>query len=83
MRPAADALHEINSWRIRRDVKALVAGFAENVSADTNARFELEAMGAAIRASPGVERDHNARMVRMILWDIFDHSGNNTEIVMQ
>jgi len=40
-------------------------------------------MGAAIRALPGVERDHNARMVRMILWDIFDHSGNDTEIVMQ
>ena len=31
---------------------------------------------------PPVRRPASS-MVRMILWDIFDHSGNNTEIVMQ
>ena len=37
-------------------------------------------MGVAIRAPFGVERDHNAHTVRMILRDIFDHSGNITQI---
>ena len=37
-------------------------------------------MGVTIRASSGVERDHNAHTVRMILRDIFDHSGNITQI---
>ena len=36
-------------------------------------------MGVAIRALSGVERDYNAHMVRMILRDIFDHSGNITQ----
>ena len=37
-------------------------------------------MGVAIRAPFGVERDHNAHTVRMVLRDIFDHSGNITQI---
>ena len=32
----------------------------------TDARFVVETMGTAIRALPGVERDHNAHMVRVI-----------------
>ena len=41
-RPAANALHEIRFRRVRRDVEPLVAGLAENVSAHTDARFEVE-----------------------------------------
>ena len=52
------------------DVETLVAGLAEDVPADTDARFEVETMGVAIRARFGVERDHNAHTVRMILRDI-------------
>ena len=52
----------------------------ENVPAEANARFEVEAMGVAIGALPAVERDHNAYTVRMVLRDIFDHSGNSTQI---
>ena len=37
-------------------------------------------MGVAIRALPGVERDYNAHSVWMILRNIFDHSGNITQI---
>jgi hypothetical protein len=36
--------------------------------------------GVAIRALPGVDRDHNAHTVRMILRNIFDHSGNIIQI---
>ena len=61
-------------------VEPLVAGLAENVSADTDARFVVETMGVAIRALFGVERDHDAHTVRMILRDIFDHSGNIIQI---
>ena len=48
--------------------------------ADTDARFQVETTGVALRASPGVERDHDAHTVRMILRDIFDHSGNIIQI---
>jgi hypothetical protein len=37
-------------------------------------------MGVTIPAPFGVERDHNAHTVRMILRDIFDHSGNIIQI---
>jgi hypothetical protein len=79
--PAANALHEKHFRRVRRDVEPLVAGLAENVPADTDARFVVETMGVAIRALFGVERDHDAHTVRMILRDIFDHSESNTQIV--
>jgi hypothetical protein len=75
-----NALHEIRFRGVRRDVEPLVAGLVENVPADTDARLEVETIGAAIRALPGVERDHNARTVRMILRDIFDHRGNTTQV---
>jgi hypothetical protein len=48
--------------------------------ADTDARFLVETMGAAIRALFGIERDHNAHMVRVILRDIFDHSESSIQI---
>lgn len=64
--------------RVRRDVEALVAGLAENIPAHTDARFVVETMGTAIRALLGIERDHNAHMVRVILRDIFGLSGNIT-----
>jgi hypothetical protein len=54
----------------------------ENVPADANARFEVEAMGVAIGALPAVERDHNAYTVRVVLRDIFDHSGNTTLVML-
>jgi hypothetical protein len=76
-------LHEKHSRWVPRDVEALVAGLAEDVPADTDARFVVETIGVAIWALFDVERDHNAHMVRMIMWDIFDHSGNNTQIVAQ
>ena len=79
-RSAANSLHKIHFRRVRRDVEALVAGLAEDIPADTDARFVVETMGVAIRAPFGVERDHNAHTVRMILRDIFDHSGNITQI---
>src|SRR5258705_12040540 len=72
---AANALHEKRSRRVRRDVDPLVAGLAENAPAHTDARFVVETMGTAIR-----ERIHNAHMVRVILRDIFGHSGNITQI---
>ena len=68
--PAANALHEKHSRRIRRDVEPLIAGLAENVPADTNARLEVETIGVAIGALPGVESDHNPHTVRMILRNI-------------
>jgi hypothetical protein len=37
-------------------------------------------MGVAIRAAFGVERDHNAQTIRMVLRDIFDHRGNIIQI---
>ena len=77
---AANALHEIHFRRVGRDVEPLVAGLAENVSAHTDARFEVESIGVAIRALPGVERHYNAHTVRMVLRDIFDHSGNIIQI---
>ena len=43
-RPAANALHKMHFRRVWRDVEALVAGLAENVPADTDARFEVETM---------------------------------------
>ena len=79
-RSAANSLHKIHFRRVRRDVEALVAGLAEDVPADTDARFVVETMGAAIRALPGVECDHNAHTVRVILRNIFDHSRNNAQI---
>ena len=79
--PAANALHEKHSRRVRRDVEPLVAGLAENVPAHADARFVVETMGVAIRALFGVERDHNAHTIRMILRDIFDQSESNTHIV--
>ena len=79
-RSAANALHEIHFRRVGRDVEPLVAGLAENVSADADARFEVETVTVAIRALPGVERDYNAHSVWMILRKIFDHSGNITQI---
>ena len=77
--PAAKALHEKHSRRVRRNVKALVAGFAKNVSAHSDARFVVQTIGTAIRALFGVERDHNAHMVRVILRDIFGHGVNITQ----
>jgi hypothetical protein len=67
------SLHEKHSRRVRRNVKALVAGFAENVSAHTDARFVVETIGTAIGALFGIERDHNTHMVRVILRGIFGH----------
>ena len=79
-RPAANALHEKHFRRVRRDVEPLVADLAENVPADADARFVVETIGVAIRALFDVERIHNAHTVRMILRNIFDHSGNITQI---
>jgi hypothetical protein len=45
-----------------RDVEPLVAGLAQNVPADTGARFVVETTGVAIRALSGVERDNNVRI---------------------
>ena len=39
-------------------------------------------MGVAIGALPAVERDHNAYTVRVVLRDIFDHSGNTTLVML-
>ena len=78
--PAANALREKHSRRVRRDVEPLVAGLAENVPADTDARFLVETIGVAIRALFDVERDHNAHVVRVILRDIFGHGVNITQI---
>src|SRR5262245_55636187 len=82
-RPAANALHEIHFRRVGRDVEPLIAGLAENVPADTDARFIVKTIGIAIRALFGVERAHNAHVVRMVLRDIIDHSGNNAQNVVQ
>ena len=79
-RSAANALHEKHFRRVRRDVEPLVADLAENVPADADARFVVETIGVAIRALFDVERIHNAHTVRMILRNIFDHSGNITQI---
>ena len=80
---AANSLHKIHFRRVRRDVEALVAGLAENVPAHTDARFEVKTMGVTIRAPSGVERNHNTHTVPMVLADIFDHNGNNTQNVAQ
>ena len=60
----------------------MFAGLAENVPANSDARFEVETIGVAIWALPGVKRDHNAHTVRMVLRDIFDHSGNITRVML-
>jgi hypothetical protein len=57
---AANALHEKHFRRVRRDVEPLIAGLAENVSAHTGARFEVETTGVTICALSCVERAHNA-----------------------
>ena len=46
----------------------------------SDARFVVQTIGTAIRALFGVERDHNAHMVRVILRDIFGHGVNITQI---
>ena len=74
-RPAANALHEKHSRRVRLHVEPLVAGLAKNVSAHTRTRFEVQNTGVTIRALSFVQRDHNAHIVRVILRNIFDQNG--------
>ena len=80
--PAVNALHEKHFRRVWCDVEPLVAGLAEDIPADTDARLVVETMSVAIRAPFGVECDHNTHSVRMILRDIFDHSGNITQVAV-
>ena len=68
-RPAANALHEKHSRRVRRDVEALVAGLAENRCAvcGRNHGHRNPRHCSALSA-----------ITMRILRDIFGHSGNIT-----